>query len=287
MTDKTHKSISSPKLLPLKPAGVKLRKCERKAGRKAQAELKKAHDKLEERVAARTSELMKAQTRLWLLSRKILEAQEIERKLVAREIHDGISGDLAAIKICLEERLHRMKDNPQKGEISLEKIISTINDTLQVTRRISAHLHPSMLDDLGLVSTIDWLCRRFEKYHPQIHVERQFEIEENDVPEQLKIAIYRVLQETMRKVAKYSAADQVQISLVKYGNELQLKVKDNGCGLDFESINSETDPMRGNGLTNMRDRAEICGGKLEIKSKPGAGTTIHLILPHDSSAAAT
>ena len=279
MTDKTHSSISSPKPLPLKPADVKQRKCQRKTRRRAQIALKKNLDQLEKGGAVRTSELLRAQTRLSRLSRKLLEAQENERKLVAKEIHDGISGDLAAIKICLEERLHKMKDNPRKGEISLERLISAINDTLQVTRRISAHLRPSILDDLGLISTIDWLCRRFEKHHPQIHLQRRLEIEENDVPEQLKIVIYRILKETLANVAKYSAADQVQISLVKFGNELQLRVKDNGCGLAIERINSETEPMRGNDLSNLRDRAEICGGRLEIASKAGAGTAIHLKLP--------
>jgi signal transduction histidine kinase len=126
--------------------------------------------------------LLKSQARLWLLSRQILDAQENERKLVVREIHNGISGNLAAIKICLEERLRKMKGNPPAGKISLEKIISTINDTIQETRRISAHLRPLMLDDLGLVSTIDSFCRRFGKYHPQIRVERRLEIVDDDIP---------------------------------------------------------------------------------------------------------
>ena len=267
------------KLLPLKLAEVRQRKSDRMARRRAQVDLKKANAELEKRVAARTAELMKSKTRLWLLSRKILEAQENERKRVAREIHDSISGDLAAIKICLEERLHKMKGSPPEGGLSLERIVSMINDTIQETRRMSAHLRPPMLDDLGLVSTIEWFCRRFERYQPKIHVERRFNIEEDEVPDQLKIAIYRILQEAMHNVAKHSEADRVQISLVKLPNQLKLSVEDNGCGLDLERINAATDSMTGNGLAGMRDRAEICGGNLEIASEPQAGTAIHLTLP--------
>jgi signal transduction histidine kinase len=267
------------KLLPFKLADVRQRRSERTARRRAQAELQKAHDTLEKRIAARTAQLLESRARLWVLSRKILEAQENERKRVAKEIHDGISGNLAAIKICLEERLHRMNGTPPEGEISFEKIISIINDTIQETRRISAHLRPSMLDDLGLISTIEWFCRRFERYHPQIGVERRLEIEEDEVPEQLKIVVYRILQEAMHNVAKHSEADRVHINLVKSGRELKFSVEDNGCGLDFVRINTTDDPMSGNGLANMRDRAEICGGNLEIVSAPQAGTALHLSLP--------
>jgi PAS domain S-box-containing protein len=226
--------------------------------------------------------LRESERRLRELSRKILDAQENERKLVAQEIHDSISGDLAAIKICLEEKLHKMKGDPPGNAISLEKIISTIEDTIRETRRISARLRPSMLDDLGLFSTIDWFCRDFEKYHPEIRMVRRLEIEEDDVPEQLKVVVYRIMQEAMNNVAKHSDADRMDISLVKFGDELKLSVQDNGCGLDFEKIRSNPNPLSGYGLSNMRDRAEICGGKLEINSKPGAGTAIHLTLPRES-----
>ena len=224
----------------------------------------------------------KTEAALHNISYKILDSQENERKLVAQEIHDSISGDLAAIKIRLEEKLHKMKGDPPDDTITLEKIISMIEDTIQETRRISARLRPSMLDDLGLFPTVDWFCREFEKQYPEIRVVRRLEVEEDDVAEQLKVVVYRILQEAMNNVAKHSEADRVHISLVKFGNELKLNVQDNGCGFDFEIISSNPNPMSGYGLSNMRDRAEICGGKLEIVSKPGAGTTIQLTLPCDS-----
>lgn len=226
--------------------------------------------------------LRRSEERLRQLSRKILNAQENERKLVAQEIHDSISGGLAAIKMYLEQKLHKMKGDPPDDSFTLEKIISMMEDTIQETRRISARLRPSMLDERGLFPTIDWFCREFEKHYPAIRVIRQLEIEEDNVAEQLKAVIYRILQEAMNNVAKHSEADRVQINLLKIGDELKLLVQDNGRGIDFEKIDSNSDPMSGYGLSNMRDRAEICGGRLGIKSKPGYGTIIELALPIDS-----
>ena len=267
------------KLLPLKLADVRKREMEHKTRRKAQADLRKVHDELEKRVAARTEELLQSQMRLRRLSRKILESQENERKILAREIHDSISGDLAAIKICLEDKLYRKEKNLPDDNVSLEKLITIINNTIQETRLISARLRPSMLDDLGLVSTINWYCRKFRNYCPQIHVKKLLEIEEKDVPDQLKVVIYRILQEAMHNVARHSDADRVRISLKRSGNELALSVEDNGCGLEVERICINPDSMGGYGMANMRERAETCGGRLEIASMPGAGTAIRLTLP--------
>ena len=267
------------KLLPLKLADVRKREMEHKTRRKAQADLRKVHDELEKRVAARTEELLQSQMRLRRLSRKILESQENERKILAREIHDSISGDLAAIKICLEDKLYRKEKNLPDDNVSLEKLITIINNTIQETRLISARLRPSMLDDLGLVSTINWYCRKFRNYCPQIHVKKLLEIEEKEVPDQLKVVIYRILQEAMHNVARHSDADRVRISLKRSGNELALSVEDNGCGLEVERVCMNHDYMGGYGMANMRERAETCGGRLEVASEPGAGTAVHLTLP--------
>ena len=226
--------------------------------------------------------LRESEERLRQLSRKILYAQENERKLVAQEIHDSISGGLAAIKICLEEKLHKMKGDPPDGSFPLEKIISMMGDTIQETRRISARLRPSLLDDLGLFPTFDWFCREFEKQYPAVRVFHRLEIEETDVTEPFKVVIYRILQEAMNNVAKHSEADRVQINLSKTGGELKLNVQDNGCGIDFAKSTLNSDPMSGYGLSNMRDRAEICGGKLKITSKAGNGTIVQLTLPADA-----
>jgi PAS domain S-box-containing protein len=219
--------------------------------------------------------------RLRELSRKTLDAQENERKLLAQEIHDSIGGSLAAIKFGLEEKLENMPSSPPENGISLEKIVTMVEETIRETRRISAHLRPSMLDDLGLFPTIDWLCREFKKLYPEIRTHRKLEIQEDDIAEPLKVVIYRVLQEAMNNVAKHSEAEVVKLGLIRAGNNVELSVIDNGRGFNLEKTISKSDPMSGFGLTGMIDRAEICGGRLNITSKKGQGTAIHLILPKD------
>jgi signal transduction histidine kinase len=226
-----------------------------------------------------TEALRRSEERLRELSRKTLDAQENERKSLAQEIHDSIGGSLAAIKFGLEEKLENMPSSPPQDGISLEKIITMVQETIRETRRISAHLRPSMLDDLGLFPTINWFCREFEKIYPEIRILRKLEIQEDDIAEPMKVVIYRVLQEAMNNVAKHSEAEVVKLGLIGAGNNVELSIVDDGRGFNLEKTITKSDPMSGYGLAGMIDRAEICGGRLNITSEKGQGTSIHLILP--------
>jgi signal transduction histidine kinase len=295
------------RLIPLILKSVVERYYDRRERLEAKAQLKKAHRELEKRVEARTAELSltvqalereieerkvavqalrRSEQRLRELSRQILAAQENERKIAAREIHDAVSGNLATIKFSLEEKLERMADEPPSGEMSLEKIIALVKETIQETRRICANLRPSMLDDLGLLKTLEWFCREYEKYYPHIRIERRFEISETDIDPSLQNTVYRVLQEAMNNVAKHSGADSIQINLARLGERIELCVTDNGCGFDPASLGARTDSLSGYGLAGMTDRAEICGGSLDIASAAGDGTALRLTLPLDINPAA-
>jgi len=267
------------------------------------AALKRAKNALEQKVHERTAELAltiralqkeieehrqteialrQSEVQLRELSRKILEAQENERRLVAQEIHDSIGGSLAAIKFALEEKLESMGQNPTFEGISLEKIISYVDEAISESRRISANLRPSLLDDLGLLATLSWFCREFEKLHPDIQIEKQLDVEEDEIPEMLKVVIYRVLQEAMNNVAKHSDAKRVRLHLVKRHDRVELDVADDGCGFDPEEKFSEKFTVSGFGLLGMRDRTFLCDGKFEIISEKGKGTTVHISLPCDA-----
>jgi signal transduction histidine kinase len=289
------------KLIPLILKSVVERHEDRRVRLEAKAQLKKAHRELEKRVEERTATLSltvqaleseieerkaveqalrRSEQRLRELSRQILAAQENERKIAAREIHDAVSGNLATIKFALEEKLEHMTESPPSDQMPLEKIVDLVGDTIQETRRICANLRPSMLDDLGLLTTLEWFCREFEKYYPDIRIERHVDISEGDIEDSsLQSTVYRVLQEAMNNVAKHSGADSVQVSLTRKPQRIELCVTDNGCGFEPARPGSHSDSMSGYGLAGMHDRAEICGGSLEISSSPGNGTRLQLRLP--------
>jgi signal transduction histidine kinase len=267
------------------------------------AALKRAKDELEHKVQERTAELAmtiralqneieehqqteialrQSEEQLRELSRKILDAQENERKRVAQEIHDSIGGSLAAIKFALEEKLESMGQNPSPEGISLEKIISHVDEAINESRRISVNLRPSLLDDLGLLATLSWFCREFGKLYPDIQIEKQLDVDEDEIPEMLKVVIYRVLQEAMNNVAKHSDAKRVRLHLVKRHDRIELDVADNGCGFDPAEKFSEKLTVGGFGLSGMRDRTFLCDGRFEIASEKGKGTTVHISLPCDA-----
>jgi len=225
------------------------------------------------------NKLHKSQEKLRLLSRKIIDSQENERKLVAKELHDSVGGNLAAIKLALEQKLASMDRGPGEDDCSIEKIVANIKDTIVEVRRISNHLMPSVLEDLGLLKTIRWFCREQSKYYQNTRIITQLDVEEDSIPEALKITIFRVLQEAMTNAFKHGEVDTIQLCLIKSGDFIELRVTDNGCGFDPKSIPSNPDSLGGFGLKGMKDRAEVCNGTCKISSEIGNGTQVKLSLP--------
>jgi len=221
-------------------------------------------------------ELKKSHQRLQDLSLKSIEALEFDRRNVSRELHDSIGGSLAAVKFGLEEIVEKITQRPDQTAESLGKYIAYLADIIKETKRITANLRPLSLDDLGLLATIDGLIRQFRQQYSNIEVINQIDICEEEIPDSLKIVVYRILQEALNNCAKHSMADTVHVSLRKKGNEIEFELKDNGCGFNVEEVLNRDDPLIGDGLQNMQERAEICGGLFCLDTKPGAGTTIRL-----------
>ncbi len=213
-------------------------------------------------------ELRKSENRLRLLSSQLLTVQEAERKRIAREIHDSIGQTLAAIKFGLESKLSQMGAGTPPPGVSIENIISLTQNGIEESRRIQMDLRPSILDDLGILATIGWFTREFQKVYVHISVEKQISAEENEIPDSLKTAIFRVMQEAMNNVAKHSKANLIRFILKKAKDEVALSIEDNGEGFDPENI------KQGLGLTSMRERTELSGGTFEIESTVGKGTII-------------
>jgi len=224
--------------------------------------------------------LSESEENLRLLSRKIIESQENERKRVAKELHDSVGSNLAAIKLALEQKLESMGNSPREEFYSLENIIANIKDTIMEVRRISNHLMPSVLEDLGLLEAIRWFCQEQGKYHQNVRIIHQLEVDEDNIPEQIKITIYRVIQESMSNAFRHGGAESIQLKLTNTGDRIELCVTDNGCGFDPKDVPSNPGSLNGSGLRGMKDRAEICGGTFKITSKIGKGTRVKLSLPY-------
>jgi signal transduction histidine kinase len=222
--------------------------------------------------------LNESENRLRILATQLLTAQESERKLVAGEIHDGIGSSLNAIKFKVEEAIQQWEQGSVKSE-SLKGLMSTVQQVMEESRRIQTNLRPSMLDDLGILTTLNWHCREFQKTFSHICIEKKIDISEEDVPQSLKIVIYRISQEALNNISKHSKANLVNLSLRKINGSVELTVQDNGQGFDVDKILSAESSRKGLGLGNMRERAELSGGSFSIKSGKESGTVIRATWP--------
>jgi signal transduction histidine kinase len=227
--------------------------------------------------------LSESEENLRLLSRKIIYSQENERKRVARELHDSVSSNLAAIKLALEQKLESMNNGPRDDFHSLENIIANIKDTILEVRRISNHLMPSVLEDLGLLEAIRWFCREQRQYYKNVRINQRLEIEEDKLPEQIKITIFRVIQESVNNAIRHGRADAIELEMTNADNRIELCVADNGCGFDPQDISSNSNSLNGLGIKGMKDRTEVCNGIFEIFSEIGKGTRVKLTFPYSET----
>lgn len=222
-------------------------------------------------------ELSKANERLRFLSNRLLTFQEEERKRIAVEVHDGFASSLSAIK-------YRIQDVPLelKKKYNLEEISKQLEVAIAEARRIQSILRPPVLDDLGIGPALNWLCREFQKSQPPIRIEKKFYFHESEIPNSIKVAIFRITQEALNNIAWHSKADSIGLYLRKKKSFVDLVIQDNGKGFDLESILRRGNMQLGLGLSGMKERAALSGGSLDIQSGAGKGTIIRASWPTDT-----
>lgn len=236
-------------------------------------ELRRSRDELEERVQERTKDLT-------YLSSQLLVAQEKERREIAHDLHDNIWQTLNTIKFDIGQFLSQQPaDGMAAAGRGTQRIITNIRDAIERIRTMQGDLWPPVLEDIGILATINWYCREFDKDHAGISIEKQVGLTEEEVPAHLKIVIYRVMQEALKNVAKHSGATRVVISLKKDGEELEFAINDNGGGFKLEQVMTRTRPWIGFGLVSMRERIEHSGGTFDVRSGTGTGTTLRAFWP--------
>ncbi len=187
---------------------------------------------------------------------------------------------MSAIKFKVEDIFQRVDQDPNiKISQYLEPLISLIRDTIEEARKIQLDLRPPLLDDLGITATFSWFCRRFQTIYPNIRVEQEMAIQEEEIPVPLKIAIFRIAQEAMNNIGKHAKADLVHLGLQKVNGTVELTIQDNGEGFDQVRLSSMESSEKGMGLSSMKERTEFLGGSFSIKSFIGKGTVIKASWP--------
>lgn len=221
--------------------------------------------------------LQASEHELRVLSAQLLATQENERKRIANELHDGLGQRLSAIKFAVEDVLRTEAEQGRLAQAErLGTIVERIRDAIEEIRRVSMDLRPSILDDLGLVATLGWLCREFGQVCQGIRIDKQIDVSEADIAEPLKVVIFRITQEALHNIAKHANADRVHIGLARSGDGLQLTIRDNGIGFDYaRAVAVEA----GLGLKSMHERAELTGGRFSVRSDSQAGTEISVLWP--------
>ena len=211
---------------------------------------------------------------LWLLM-----GEEKETKRIARELHHDLPQSLYMIKSDLGEAIQQVKNNQINAGIeSVESVILKIQEITRQIQTIGMHLWPPILDDVGILATISWFCREFERTHSGISVNIRIDVQEKDLPDFLKHVIYKILQETLNNIVNHSKASLVHLSLSKRNATVELTVQDNGQGFDMER-----ESLVGSrlilGLDSMRERTEMTGGSFAIESVIGKGSKIRVSWP--------
>ncbi len=224
--------------------------------------------------------LSTAHERLQILSRRLVEVQETERRRIAHELHDEIGQTLTAVQVNLQALQH--PTNTTQLVPRLEESIDIVERALQQVRDLSLDLRPSLLDDLGLVATLRW------------YVDRQAQLGgfaakftagplEGRVPPELEATCFRVVQEALTNVLRHARASQICVGLQQYEAELQLVIHDNGIGFDVQAVLDRAARGASLGLLGMQERVLLLGGQIDIQSAPGCGTKIRARFPLASS----
>ena len=232
-------------------------------------ELARSHQKLE----AEIQERKRAEQALHLLPQKILQAQERERRRVARELHDSVNQPIASIKFRVQTAEQQISRADPKWVETCRKAKEMLDSVIHQVRRISHNLRPSELDDFGLIPAAEAACQEFEtRTGLQIHLETSGLVER--FPAAIEITFYRILQEALTNIEKHSQATRVSIHLAAEDGYATMEISDDGIGF---SAAGESHSRSGLGLLHLRERAAFIGGVLSVRSTPGHGVhlTVH------------
>ena len=240
--------------------------------------------RLETETARHFTEMAKAREELQQLSARLVEAQENERRSISRELHDEVGQALTAVLVEMANLSNLIRARSVDA-VDASSVASTrdalaakaaeikqqVESSISVVRNMALLLRPSMLDDLGLVPALQWQAREVSKRSGVWVKVEALQVSE-ELPEDHKTCIYRVVQEALHNCVQHSGARHVKITVDQEPGHLELSVEDDGKGFDARE-------ERGMGLLGMQERVSYLGGSLTVDSAPGRGTVLRVALP--------
>jgi PAS domain S-box-containing protein len=220
--------------------------------------------------------LRESNDKLQLLSRRLVESQETERRHIARELHDEVGQTLTVAEMNLQVVMKSSHASPLTRR--LKDSLQAVERVLAQVRDLSLNLRPSMLDDLGLESALKWYINR-QAALSGLHAEFQADALEDRLDPVIETACFRVAQEALTNVVRHAHARSVNVTLRQQDGHLHLLVRDDGVGFDVEALRQKAVQGASLGLLSMEERATLVDGRLEFKSTPGQGTEVHAFFP--------
>jgi PAS domain S-box-containing protein len=226
-------------------------------------------------MAVDITEQKRAEEALHRLPQSILEAQEAERRRVARELHDGVNQAIASIKFRIQTAEQQILRADPRWQETCGKTKDMLDSVLQQVRRLSRNLRPGELDDFGLVPAARSACQEFELRNG-ITVRFTHSDFAERLPAGLELSLYRIIQEALTNVEKHSQASHVEIQLHGDDTGVTLEISDDGSGFE---MGAKSGPDAGLGLLHMRERASLVGGVFSMKTAPGEGVRLRVFAP--------
>jgi signal transduction histidine kinase len=272
--------VSREELLATVGSLLRLKRAEREArlqaseAEKARQELKEAHNELELRVEERTRELSERTEQVRELSAKLLSLQDEERRRLARELHDSTGQMLAAMKMVLDEM--RIEAKEQKFAALVDQSIELNDEMSRQLRTMSYLLHPPLLDEVGLPSALRWYTEGFAE-RSAIKVDLQVSDGFDRLPQEMEIAIFRVVQECLTNIHRHSGSPTASVRLNRTNDAVDVEISDTGQGIASDRVRGDR-IVSGVGLMGIEERMRQFGGSVKVTSSEN-GTLVNAGIP--------